>query len=310
MTTNPRVPFRLASDRAPLPGPDGRNLIVQVVVNVENWRFDQPMPRKIITAPHGADSVPDVPNFSWAEYGMRVGMPRLLRLLGDRGLPVGCTINAGVIHTYPRLAEAIRDAGWEFIGHGLHQKALTGEVSEAALIKQALGILQDFTGRPVQGWLGPGLRETNDTPDILKANGLRYVSDWVLDDVPNWMTTRHGPMIAMPYSLEINDSPLYAIQAQPSDEMLDRTRRAVKVLAREARETGGARVLTVALHPHLIAVPHRIDALADLLDLLIARDDTVFLCGSQIADWYESVEGAETLDYAAHEAQRSHTRAV
>jgi peptidoglycan/xylan/chitin deacetylase (PgdA/CDA1 family) len=307
MTTNPRVPFRMASDRAPLPGPDGRNLIIQVVVNVENWRFDQPMPRKLITAPHGADAVPDVPNFSWAEYGMRVGMPRLLRILGDRNLAVGCTINAGVIHTYPRLAGAIREAGWEFIGHGLHQKALTGEASEAALIEQALGILQDFTGRPVQGWLGPGLRETHDTPDILKANGLRYVSDWVLDDAPNWMATRHGPLIAMPYSLEINDSPLYAIQSQPTDEMLDRTRRTVKVLAREAQETGSAKVLTVALHPHLVAVAHRIDALAELLDLLIARDDTVFMTGGQIADWYETVETPEAaLGTQAPAQKRSH----
>lgn len=286
----------MASDRAPLPGPNGRNLIIQVVVNVENWRFDQPMPRKFITAPHGADSVPDVPNFAWAEYGMRVGMPRLFQVLGARNLPVGCAINAGVIESYPRLAQAILDANWEFIGHGLHQKALTGEASEAALIEQALGILRDFSGKPVQGWLSPGLRETNETPDILKANNLRYVSDWVLDDVPNWMVTRHGPLIAMPYSLEINDSSLYAMQAQPSDEMLDRTRRSAIVLGREAEETGGARVLTIALHPHLVSVPHRIDSLAELLDLLLERDDTLFMTGAQIADWYESLETSEILE--------------
>lgn len=292
MTTNPRIPFKMASDRRPLPGPDGRNLIVQVVVNVENWCFDQPMPRKLVTAPHGADSVPDVPNFSWAEYGMRVGMPRLLRVLGDRNLPSGCTMNAGVVGTYPRLAEAILKAGWELIGHGLNQKALTSESSEEDLIEQALSILQDFAGRPVKGWLGPGLRETADTPDILKANGIQYVSDWVLDDIPCWMDTNHGPLIAMPYSLEINDSLLHAVYARPSDEMLQRIRSSIKVLARECAETGGARVLTVALHPHLVGVPHRIDMLAELLDLLLERDDTIFLTGGQIADWYETVESS------------------
>jgi allantoinase len=111
--------------------------------------------------------VPDVPNFAWAEYGMRVGMPRLLKLLAERDVPVGCTINAGVIDTYPGLAEAILRAGWEFIGHGLHQRALTGERSEADLIATAIAILRDFTGKPVHGWLGPGLRETTDTPDHL-----------------------------------------------------------------------------------------------------------------------------------------------
>lgn len=290
MTTNPRIPFELATDRRPLPGPDGRRLIAQVVVNVENWRFDQPMPRKIITSPHGADNVPDVPNFAWAEYGMRVGMPRLFRLLGGRGVPVGCTINAGVIDTYPRLAEAILQAGWEFIGHGLHQKALGSEMNEGEVIAEAIAIIRRFTGRPVEGWLGPGLRETWHTPDLLKAEGVRYLSDWVLDEVPCWMHTRHGPLIAMPYSLEINDSPLHAIQAQPSDEMLTRLRRTLDTF--DAEPDLGARVVTLALHPHLIAVPHRIATLAAMLDLLLAREDVVFMTGRQIADWYERVEPA------------------
>jgi allantoinase len=290
MSTNPRIPFRMSRDRRPLPGPTGRNLIVQVVVNVENWQFDQPMPRKFITPPHGVEQVPDVPNFAWAEYGMRVGMPRLFDVLGARRLPVGCTMNAGVVATYPRLSEAILNAGWELIGHGLHQRSIAGNGSEAETIHMALSILSSFSGTPVQGWLGPGLHESNNTPDLLKAEGVRYVSDWVVDDVPCWMATRYGPLIAMPYTLEINDSALFAIQAQPSDEMLVRTRSSVAVFAREAMQTGGARVLTLALHPHLVAVPHRIDALAELLDLLIAREDTVFLKGAQIADWYEASE--------------------
>ena len=290
MSSNPRIPFQLADERCSLTGPGGRNLIVQVVVNVEHWPFDQPMPRKLLTAPHGREALPDVPNYSWAEYGMRMGMPRLLRVLGERGLPVGCTINAGVIPTYPRLAEAILRAGWEFIGHGLHQKSLNGERREDALIDEALEIIRNFTGRSVAGWLGPGLRETAQTPDFLKKAGIRYVSDWVLDDLPTWMSTAHGPLIAMPYSLEINDSPLFAVQAHRSDEMLRRLISSLRVLDEETR--GTARVLTIALHPHLMGVPHRLPFLTDMLDLLMQRDDVVFLSGSQIADWYESVEPA------------------
>lgn len=295
MTTNPRIPFRMSSDRPDLPGPGGKKLIVQVVVNVENWQFDQPMPRRILTAPHGAESVPDVPNFAWAEYGMRVGMPRLFEVLARHEVAAGCAINAGVITSYPRLAEAIVEAGWEMMGHGLHQKTITGEASEADLIGQALDIVSGFTGTSVQGWLSPGLRETAHTPDHLKAAGLRYVSDWVLDDLPNWLETKHGPLISMPYTLEINDSPLYAIQAQPSDEMLTRVRRSVDVLVREAGAEG-SRVISIALHPHLIAVPHRIAALDQLLADLRERDDTVFMSGGQIADWYEQVEPADMAD--------------
>src|SRR5690606_32194408 len=97
MTSNPRIPFELSTDRQPLPAPEGRNIIVHLVVNVENWRFDSAMPRKLLTAPHGTESVPDVPNFSWAEYGMRCGMPRLMDLFTDLKLPSSCALNAGVI---------------------------------------------------------------------------------------------------------------------------------------------------------------------------------------------------------------------
>lgn len=292
MTTNPRIPFQLATDRLVLPPPEGGRIIVHLVVNVENWRFDAGMPRKLLTAPHGAEAVPDVPNFSWAEYGMRCGMPRVLRALSSRGLPASTTVNAGVVTTYPRLAEVMRDAGWEFVGHGLDQKSLQtqGDMSEEESIATALGILADFTGSPVRGWLGPGLKESLDTPDILKKLGIEYCADWVVDDLPVWMTTRHGPMIAMPYTLEINDSVLHAIQHNPSDEMLIRLEETLKTFQRESDL--GPRVVTLGLHPHLIGVPHRIGCLERMLDLLCARDDVVFMSGSQIADWYQAVEPA------------------
>jgi allantoinase len=288
MTTNPRVPFELATDRKVLPAPEGKHVIVHVVVNVENWRFDSPMPRKIITPPHGIDSVPDVPNFAWAEYGMRCGMPRIFRALAERDLPATCALNAGVIDTYPRLAEAIRDAGWEFMGHGLHQKAMHTEDSEAETIKRALDMIASFCGRRVRGWLGPGLRQTLDTPDILKAEQVDYCCDWCLDDLPTWMATKHGPLICMPYTLEINDSIMHAVQHYSSTELEMRVEDTLKTFERERHL--GPRVLTLGLHPHLVAVPHRIGYLETVLDMLASRDDTIFMTGSQIADWFLRVE--------------------
>jgi len=92
--SNPRIAYELTDERAALVPPSGKPLIVHVVVNVEVWPFDQPMPRGILSPPHGASAVPDVPNWSWAEYGLRAGMPRLLRLL--REVPVTCAINSDV----------------------------------------------------------------------------------------------------------------------------------------------------------------------------------------------------------------------
>ncbi|MBT5239533.1 MAG: polysaccharide deacetylase family protein [Rhodospirillaceae bacterium] len=282
--SNPRIPYLMASDRPLLAPPNGKPIIVHLVVNVENWLFDNAMPRKILTAPHGLEQVPDVPNYSWAEYGMRCGMPRFLDCFAERRLPASVSLNAGVIEAYPTLAAAMRDADWEFIGHGVHQKSIQGEADEAALIDQSLSLIEAFTGSRPSGWLGPGLKETVDTPDILKAQGVEYLFDWVVDDLPSWMTTGHGPLLSMPYALEINDSIVYAVEKHASPEMHRRLADTLEVFSREAQTQ--PRVLTLGLHPHLMGVPHRMIYLEKMLDLLQDHPDTIFMTGRDIADWF------------------------
>lgn len=281
---NPRVPYHFSDEGPALqPHADGR-ILVHLVVNVEHWEFDAAMPRTIITPPHGKETVPDVPNFSWADYGMRAGLPRILRAIQDRGLTASTSINAGVIKAYPRAAEAMLDAGWEFIGHGLHQKSLNHAGSEEEVIGTSLEMIRAFTGRRPRGWLGPGLREGHDTPENLKTAGIEYVFDWVIDDLPNWMTTRNGPLLSVPYNLEINDSIIYAIEKHASGEMLDRVRRTIELFARESQQR--PRVLAIGLHPHLIGVPHRFGSFEQMLDLLVQTPGVCFKQGGDIADWF------------------------
>jgi peptidoglycan/xylan/chitin deacetylase (PgdA/CDA1 family) len=275
----------MSSERTPLQPPDGKPLIVHIEVNVEVWPFDAPVPRTLLTAPHGIAPVPDVPNFSWFEYGMRCGMPRLLRAIGDRGLPATCAMNAAVIEVYPSCAEAVRDIGWEFIGHGGVQQTLEPE-TEAEVIRESVDALARFSGRPVVGWLGPGMRETDTTPDLLKESGIRYVCDWGLDDLPCWMSTARGPLLALPNTLEHDDSLIYAVEKHSSDEIY---RRLVETLITLDAELGSdVRVLTLGLHPHLTGATHRFPYLERMLDTLLARNDTIFMTGSEIADWFEA----------------------
>jgi allantoinase len=288
---NPRIPYRLSGDRPQLPPFDGRRIIVHLVVNVEHWVFGEAMPRTIITPPHGRETTPDIPNFSWADYGMRAGMTRILDLFTERGLPASTSINAGVIDAYAPAAEAMLAAGWEFIGHGVHQKAINHAGAEAEIIELALSKLEAFTGVRPRGWLSPGLRETNETPDLLKQLGLDYVCDWVVDDLPSWMQTRHGPLIAMPYNLDVNDSIIYAIERHASGQMLDRVERTLRVFERECERN--PRVFAIGLHPHLIGVPHRFAELERMIDILSASPEVVFATGSQIANWYMKAEPAQ-----------------
>lgn len=281
--SNPRVPFRLSSDRPPMPPLRGRNLVVHLVVAIENWRFDQKMPRQILTTPHGLEVIPDIPNFSWAEYGMRCGLPRLIEELSGRGLRADACINAGVIDDYPAAAEAILKAGWEFQGHGIHQRAM-GESDESDLIRLAVEKLKSFTGVQPRGWIGPGLRQTFDTPDLLRENGIDYLCDWVIDDLPCWMTTRHGPMVVVPYTLELNDSVIYAVEKHSTPEMYNRLVDTVEAM--EAEIARQPRVVTLSFHHHLSGVPHRMKYVRKMLDFLQSRSDTVFCTGSEIADWF------------------------
>jgi allantoinase len=282
-----RIPFRFGGPAEPLPPLDGKPLMVHVVVNVEHWQFDAPMPRTLISSPQGRDSVPDVPNFSWVEYGMRCGLPRLLRVIGERGLPASVSLNTGVIDTYPAAADALLGSGWEFIAHGVHQQSLPTVEDERQVIDEALDRIERFTGTRPRGWLGPGLKQTFDTPDHLRRAGVDHIFDWVLDDLPDWMRTDAGPLLAMPYSLELNDSVIHAVEHYPSDETHRRVIATLEVLERELAEQ--PRMLTLPLHPHLMGVPHRVRHLARTLDLLAARDDTVFVTGTVVADWYRRV---------------------
>jgi peptidoglycan/xylan/chitin deacetylase (PgdA/CDA1 family) len=281
---NPRAPFTLSNARPRLLPPAGGPIIVHLVVNVEHWQFDQPMPRTIITPPHGKDTVPDVPNFSWADYGMRCGLPRIIEALRERGLPASTSFNAGVIDAYPSAAQAMLDAGWEFVGHGMHQKALNHVGAEEDVIRATLDKIAAFTGTRPRGWLSPGLRETADTPEHLKAAGVDYLYDWVIDDLPTWLTTERGPLLALPYNLELNDSIIYAVEKHSSPEYLLRLSRTLELFQREARKQ--PRVLALGLHPHLIGVPHRFGYFEEMLDLLMATPGVTFMTGAGIAEWF------------------------
>jgi allantoinase len=281
---NPRIPYVFSNEGPSLQASSAGAIMVHLVVNVEHWQFDASMPRTIITPPHGKETIPDVPNFSWADYGMRAGLPRIIEAIHSRGLPASTSFNAGVIHAYPRAAEAMHKAGWEFIGHGVHQKALNHADGEEALIATSLEMIASFTGKRPKGWLSPGLRESYDTPEILKRQGIDYVFDWVVDDVPRWMHTQEGPLLSLPYNLEVNDSIIYAVERHSSNEMYQRLENTLRLFEREALTQ--PRVLAIGLHPHLIGVPHRFESLERMLDLLMNTPNVCFMTGESMAAWY------------------------
>ncbi|MHA1529335.1 MAG: polysaccharide deacetylase family protein [Alphaproteobacteria bacterium] len=299
MWSNPRVPFKLATERPKLEPLDGKPLMVHLAMNIEYWPFDRPMPRGIIPAPHGAQpQPPDVPNYAWVEYGLRCGLPRVMHMLEQRALKASALLNAQVADVYPSVISAVLDADWELVGHGWFQQSLKQAGDERAVIRRSLDKLEEVSGRKPRAWLGPGLGETSDTVDILKECGIEFLHDWVLDDLPFWIRTRHGPMVGLPYTLELNDVPIHVVQNCSSDEILKRLQATLAVLERETEHQ--PRVLTFGLHPHVIGVPHIAYFFEKALDLLVDRSDTVFVTSSQIGDWFIDADGTGGAEVAAY----------
>ncbi len=279
-----RAPYTAFVDRPVLSAP--ARVLVWIIVNVEHWSIDRAMPRTVLPPPMGQALMPDLPNWSWHEYGMRAGFWRLLQALESRRIRATFAVNGVVCNSYPRVAQAALDAGWEFIGHGHVQGPMHHLEDQAAAIRMAIDSIRRFTGSTPRGWESPGLTETDQTLDLLSAAGIQYVADWVIDDQPTWLQASPRPVLSVPYTVELNDIPVHVIQHHGSDELL---KRGIAQLARlRAEGDTNPRVMAVSVHPYITGVPHRIDYFEQLLDAILNASDVAVMTGSAIADWYSA----------------------
>lgn len=285
----------LPSDRfnfSPLPQrkkwslPGGARLAIYTVVNVEEWDIQKPIVRQYVPAPQGLVPIPDVQNWSWHEFGMRVGFWRILDVLSSRGIRASAAVNARLCRTYRPIAQAMLDAGWEFIGHGVVQGPLPLAPDQRSVIRQTCDLLQEFTGKRPRGWLGPGLAETWETLDILAEEGFVYVADWPMDEQPVVMQTSAGSIVAMPFSLETSDLPMMVVHHHASETWLQRLKDQFDRLYLDGEQT--ARVMSISVHPYIMGVPHRIRYFEQAYDYFSSRDGVWFATAEEIYDWFVS----------------------
>ena len=286
---NPRADYSPIFQRPPLTLPDAARVAVWFIINVEEWDIAQPMARTVLPSPQGAAVSPDIPNYSWFDYGLRVGFWRLQRALDDFGLPCTVSLNAAVCEHYPALVQSCLDRDWELLGHGYIQQVLHKEPDERATIRKTIEVIREFSGRAPRGWMGPGLAETYDTPDLLAAAGIEYVADWVNDDQPYAMRVRSGRLVALPYTVELNDIPIYLVQHHSAPELYRRAKDALDTLYEEGADS--ARVMAISLHPYITGAAHRIGHFRRLLEHFTQHPGVSFWTGSGILDWYNGQVG-------------------
>ena len=291
MALSDRIPYQAIVDRPKLVLPDGKRMAVWVILNVEEWRIEGAMPRTVLPPPMGQPLIPDVPNWSWHEYGMRAGFWRQHAALTGRNIPVTLAINGNVCSSYPRVAGAALEAGWEFMGHGFLQGPMHRLEDQRGAIHKAMDTIEAFAGQRPRSWESPGLTETDETLDLLREAGVEYIADWVIDDLPQDIDTPHGTITTIPYTVELNDITVYALQGHDSDVFLTRGKRHFDRLYAEAEEN--ARVMAISIHPYITGVPHRIAALEALLDHVGGHDGVAWMTASQIGDWYRQAMSGE-----------------
>ncbi|MFT7650079.1 MAG: allantoinase [Candidatus Poriferisodalaceae bacterium] len=279
-----RVAYSPIEGRAPLQLPDGLRLIVWPVLALEEWDMARPMARMVISPPQGQPMLPDHPNWTWHEYGMRVGFWRIKKMLDELNINPTVTLNARVCETYPEVAQACVDAGWELNAHSYDQMPMHKLEDERAVIDKSIDIISKFAGKPPRGWFGPGLTQTFDTIDHLSAAGIEYIGDWVLDDEPVTLETTHKPMVALPYNFELHDIVMMALQNQSSDQMQQRVADQFECLYAESAEK--PKVLAVAMHCYLSGQPHRIKYVQQAFEDMLSMPGVEAWDGEKILDWY------------------------
>jgi allantoinase len=278
---NQRYSYWPQPQRPRLSYPNGARVALWLIPNIEHFPFDWPW-----HPDRRGGLVPDVLSYSARDYGNRVGVWRLMDILGQFNIRATVALNADICRYEPQIVEAGVERKWEWMGHGrTNSQQLSGlDVdAERETIRSVLDTIAAASGQPVRGWLGPGLVETMNTPDLLAELGITYVADWPADDQPFPMRVKQGRLIAMPY-LHINDILAYTQRGWTGEQFYQSICDQFDVFYDEGARN--ARVMSISLHPDLSGQPSRAKWLTRSLEYITAHDEVWLATGGEIADWY------------------------
>jgi allantoinase len=263
-----RYPYSPITERPTYDWPGGKRLAVYIGLNLEWFAFGEGLGAELTP---GAPQ-PDVLNYSWRDYGNRVGVFRLAELFGELKLPVSLLVNAQMVEQAPQTVAAF--PGAEIVGHGRTNSERQGRLSEAderALIAETTAMIEKHSGQRPRGWLGPWISQSPLTPDLLQEEGYTYLLDWCHDDQPVWMRTRAGRILSVPYPQELNDISQIVARKREGADFADMIVDTFEVMHEESAKR--PLVMGIALHPYVVGWPHRFKHLARALRSVVRKAD-------------------------------------
>ncbi|MBL0923110.1 MAG: polysaccharide deacetylase [Sphingomonadaceae bacterium] len=290
-------PYIPISQRGALTWPEGKRVALVLTFNLETWDLVKDTDKPYYAGGPAIlpDTLPgnvaDFPNYTWREYGQRIGIWRLIELFDELGVAASCTTNAVTFERRRAMTDAILERGWELLAHNWEQgELLTNYVNDPAaereVIMRTLDAYAYNVGRPAKGWLSSSLRSTTHTADILADAGLEFFCDLMNDDQPYMLTTPNGDIVSVPYSNEINDFTLLTRRNYTTDQFRDILIEELDVLYAEGDKT--ARIMNVGLHPHVSGRAHRVRALREFIQHAQSLPAVWWPKREEIAAWYRT----------------------
>jgi len=205
-------------------------------------------------------------NYSWRDYGNRIGVWRLLELFDELGLPAAHNANSLLYEYAPQVMAAIRKRGDEVVAHGrTNAENLRGlwQPDEVRILREVTETIARREGAPPAGWMGSGAYETAHTPDLLKELGYKYLMDWPMDDQPVWLRTRAGPILSIPYPIELNDAQVIIHRRQDASDFCDMIVDQFDEMIEQSERH--PLVMNVSVHTYVFGQPFRLRRLRSAL---------------------------------------------
>ena len=281
---NTRYDYSPIVERKDYSWPGGKRLAFCITTNVEVFAFGTGQGHD----PAKTGEPQNQRNYSWRDYGNRVGIWRFFELAEELGLPLAHNTNSLLYDYCPQIMDRMRARGDEIVAHGrTNAETLRGmwEADEERLIREVTETFARHEGRAPTGWMGSGAYENAYTADLLKEAGYKYLMDWPMDDQPIWMRTRSGPILSVPYPVELNDSQQNIHRKHSAREFCDMVVDQFEEMIEECARR--PLVLNVSVHPYVFGQPYRFRPLKLALKHMLAHKlaDRMWLCKPcEIAD--------------------------
>jgi peptidoglycan/xylan/chitin deacetylase (PgdA/CDA1 family) len=279
-----RVDYSPIIERPRLEWPNGARVALWVSPNVEHYEY---LPEYDgVRDPWPRTPYPDVKQYSFYDYGNRVGFWRMLEVMDRHQIRCCVSLNMAVLEHYPEVAKAMVERDWDFMSHGIYNTRYLNtytEEEEREFYRDCIETLRKHTGKQLKGMLGPAVSDTEATPDLMAEAGLIYHTDWMHDDQPVPIRVKSGTLVSVPYSIELNDAPLFRANYE-GDYFARICKDQFDQLYKGGEQSG--RVMCIALHPYVMGQPHRIKYLDDLLGYIMSHDGVWQTTADDIAEYY------------------------